>query len=144
MKGKNIKVIFDTNVWISFLIGKRLSFINWRRCLLMCILLLIFNQSIFRWAKLVTLLTLDTCTTKPSPHPIAIGSSAYQHFVCSALTDIILAVCAPRRIARFYSFCLWETFILAREETLVLMLSINLIPTNSYIRLQIFKLRRLA
>lgn len=28
MKAKNIKVIFDTNVWISFLIGKRLSFIN--------------------------------------------------------------------------------------------------------------------
>ena len=25
---KNIKVIFDTNVWISFLIGKRLSFIK--------------------------------------------------------------------------------------------------------------------
>lgn len=25
---KNIKVIFDTNVWISFLIGKRLSLIN--------------------------------------------------------------------------------------------------------------------
>ena len=28
MRAKNIKVIFDTNVWISFLIGKRLSFIN--------------------------------------------------------------------------------------------------------------------
>lgn len=28
MKSKNIRVIFDTNVWISFLIGKRLSFIN--------------------------------------------------------------------------------------------------------------------
>ena len=28
MMGKNIKVIFDTNVWISFLIGKRLSFIK--------------------------------------------------------------------------------------------------------------------
>ncbi len=28
MKNKNIKVIFDTNVWISFLIGKRLSFIK--------------------------------------------------------------------------------------------------------------------
>jgi predicted nucleic acid-binding protein len=28
MKVKNIKVIFDTNVWISFLIGKRLSFIK--------------------------------------------------------------------------------------------------------------------
>lgn len=28
MKGKNVKVIFDTNVWISFLIGKRLSFIK--------------------------------------------------------------------------------------------------------------------
>lgn len=28
MKLKNIKVIFDTNVWISFLIGKRLSFIK--------------------------------------------------------------------------------------------------------------------
>ncbi|MCU0323412.1 MAG: putative toxin-antitoxin system toxin component, PIN family, partial [Chitinophagaceae bacterium] len=28
MKAKNIKVIFDTNVWISFLIGKRLSFIK--------------------------------------------------------------------------------------------------------------------
>lgn len=25
---KNIKVIFDTNVWVSFLIGKRLSFIS--------------------------------------------------------------------------------------------------------------------
>jgi uncharacterized protein len=25
MRGKNIKIIFDTNVWISFLIGKRLS-----------------------------------------------------------------------------------------------------------------------
>ena len=25
MKAKNIKVIFDTNVWISFLIGKRLA-----------------------------------------------------------------------------------------------------------------------
>ena len=25
MKNKNIKVIFDTNVWISFLIGKRFS-----------------------------------------------------------------------------------------------------------------------
>ena len=24
MKEKNIKVIFDTNVWISFLVGKRL------------------------------------------------------------------------------------------------------------------------
>ena len=28
MKAKNIKVIFDTNVWISFLIGKRLSSIK--------------------------------------------------------------------------------------------------------------------
>ena len=28
MKAKNIKVIFDTNVWISFLIGKRLSLIK--------------------------------------------------------------------------------------------------------------------
>ncbi len=28
MKVKNIKVIFDTNVWISFLIGKRLAFIK--------------------------------------------------------------------------------------------------------------------
>jgi putative PIN family toxin of toxin-antitoxin system len=28
MTTKNIKVIFDTNVWISFLVGKRLSFIN--------------------------------------------------------------------------------------------------------------------
>ena len=28
MKNKNIKVIFDTNVWISFLIGKRLSIIK--------------------------------------------------------------------------------------------------------------------
>jgi len=28
MKVKNIKVIFDTNVWISFLIGKRLLFIK--------------------------------------------------------------------------------------------------------------------
>lgn len=28
MIAKNIKVIFDTNVWISFLIGKRLSFIK--------------------------------------------------------------------------------------------------------------------
>lgn len=28
MKTKNIKVIFDTNVWISFLIGKRLTFIK--------------------------------------------------------------------------------------------------------------------
>ena len=28
MKPKNIKVIFDTNVWISFLIGKRLSFVK--------------------------------------------------------------------------------------------------------------------
>ncbi|MPM31547.1 hypothetical protein SDC9_78102 [bioreactor metagenome] len=25
MKNKTVKVIFDTNVWISFLIGKRLS-----------------------------------------------------------------------------------------------------------------------
>ena len=25
MKTKNIRVIFDTNVWVSFLIGKRLS-----------------------------------------------------------------------------------------------------------------------
>jgi len=25
MKNKNVKVIFDTNVWISFLIGRRLS-----------------------------------------------------------------------------------------------------------------------
>lgn len=25
MKNKSVKVIFDTNVWISFLIGKRLS-----------------------------------------------------------------------------------------------------------------------
>ena len=25
MRGKSVKVIFDTNVWISFLIGKRLS-----------------------------------------------------------------------------------------------------------------------
>ena len=28
MKAQNIKVIFDTNVWISFLIGKRLSFVK--------------------------------------------------------------------------------------------------------------------
>jgi uncharacterized protein len=28
MKARSIKVIFDTNVWISFLIGKRLSFIK--------------------------------------------------------------------------------------------------------------------
>jgi putative PIN family toxin of toxin-antitoxin system len=28
MKAKNIKVIFDTNVWIGFLIGKRLSVIK--------------------------------------------------------------------------------------------------------------------
>ncbi len=28
MTTKNIKVIFDTNVWISFLIGKRLSSIR--------------------------------------------------------------------------------------------------------------------
>ncbi len=28
MKAKNIKVIFDTNVWISFLIGKRLASIK--------------------------------------------------------------------------------------------------------------------
>lgn len=28
MKGKSVKVVFDTNVWISFLIGKRLSFIR--------------------------------------------------------------------------------------------------------------------
>jgi len=28
MKAKSIRVIFDTNVWISFLIGKRLSFIK--------------------------------------------------------------------------------------------------------------------
>ena len=28
MKEKSIKVIFDTNVWVSFLIGKRLSFIE--------------------------------------------------------------------------------------------------------------------
>ena len=28
MKAKNIKVIFDTNIWISFLIGKRLAFIK--------------------------------------------------------------------------------------------------------------------
>lgn len=28
MKAKSTKVIFDTNVWISFLIGKRLSFIK--------------------------------------------------------------------------------------------------------------------
>jgi putative PIN family toxin of toxin-antitoxin system len=28
MTPKSIKVIFDTNVWISFLIGKRLSFIK--------------------------------------------------------------------------------------------------------------------
>jgi len=28
MKDKSIKFIFDTNVWISFLIGKRLSFIK--------------------------------------------------------------------------------------------------------------------
>ncbi len=28
MTDKNIKVIFDTNVWISFLIGKRMSFIK--------------------------------------------------------------------------------------------------------------------
>lgn len=28
MKNKNIKVIFETNVWISFLIGKRLSVIK--------------------------------------------------------------------------------------------------------------------
>lgn len=28
MKAKSIKVIFDTNVWISFLIGRRLSFIK--------------------------------------------------------------------------------------------------------------------
>ena len=28
MMGKNIKVIFDTNVWISFLIGKRLAILK--------------------------------------------------------------------------------------------------------------------
>ena len=28
MRAKNIKVIFDTNIWISFLIGKRLAFIK--------------------------------------------------------------------------------------------------------------------
>jgi putative PIN family toxin of toxin-antitoxin system len=28
MKNKNIKVIFDTNVWISFLIGKKLIFLK--------------------------------------------------------------------------------------------------------------------
>jgi len=28
MRATNIRVIFDTNVWISFLIGKRLSFIK--------------------------------------------------------------------------------------------------------------------
>ena len=28
MKARSIKVIFDTNAWISFLIGKRLSFIK--------------------------------------------------------------------------------------------------------------------
>ena len=28
MKAKNIKVIFDTNVWISFLIGKRLTILK--------------------------------------------------------------------------------------------------------------------
>ncbi|MEI9955208.1 MAG: putative toxin-antitoxin system toxin component, PIN family [Ferruginibacter sp.] len=28
MKGKSIRVIFDTNVWISFLIGKKLSIIK--------------------------------------------------------------------------------------------------------------------
>ena len=28
MKAKSIKVIFDTNVWISFLIGKRLASIR--------------------------------------------------------------------------------------------------------------------
>ncbi len=28
MKAKNIKVIFDTNIWISFLIGKRLAYIK--------------------------------------------------------------------------------------------------------------------
>jgi putative PIN family toxin of toxin-antitoxin system len=28
MKNKNVKVIFDTNVWISFLIGKRLNSIQ--------------------------------------------------------------------------------------------------------------------
>lgn len=28
MKAKNSRVIFDTNVWISFLIGKRLLFIK--------------------------------------------------------------------------------------------------------------------
>ena|ERR1039458_1502662 len=28
MKARNIKVIFDTNVWISFLIGKRLQIIS--------------------------------------------------------------------------------------------------------------------
>ena len=28
MKAKNVKVIFDTNIWISFLIGKRLSSIK--------------------------------------------------------------------------------------------------------------------
>ncbi len=28
MKAKNTKIIFDTNVWISFLVGKRLSSIK--------------------------------------------------------------------------------------------------------------------
>lgn len=28
MKSENIRVIFDTNIWISFLIGKRLSFLK--------------------------------------------------------------------------------------------------------------------
>jgi len=31
MTGKNVKVIFDTNVWISLLIGKRFS--NIKECI---------------------------------------------------------------------------------------------------------------
>lgn len=52
MKGKNIKVIFDTNVWISFLIGKRLSFI--KNYIADGQILIVINQQLLNEIKDVT------------------------------------------------------------------------------------------
>ena len=52
MRTKNIKVIFDTNVWISFLIGKRLSFI--KKYIVTGQITIIVTQQLINEIKLVT------------------------------------------------------------------------------------------
>lgn len=52
MKAKNIKVIFDTNVWISFLIGKRLSFI--KKYVASCQIIIITTPQLLTEIKEVT------------------------------------------------------------------------------------------